>query len=237
MFLLQALVNCPETFGAIAKVILTKLCNVTSNEIHFIWNTYPMGSIKDIERACRAKGEVFDLKVTGADQRRPKDLSKLLQSSVFKTSFIEFLAEEWKRDTYAVILGNRTVIMGLEKICYCFRVGNNGSIIGYHIEGLDCNHEEADTRLALHLAYVAKHAHLPYVVICCNHIDVLVILHYHLGRGNTKANVWMDAGVDGNNTRRYVNVSGLSKELVPDLCSRLPGIHSFIGCDYTVAFP
>ena len=56
-----------------------------------------------------AKGQVFDLKVTGADQRRPKDFSKLLQSSVFKTSFIEFLAEEWKRDIYAVILGNKTV--------------------------------------------------------------------------------------------------------------------------------
>jgi len=32
----------------------------------------------------------------------------------------------------------------------------------------------------------------------------------------------MDAGVDSNNTRRYMNVSGLSKELGPDLCSALP---------------
>ena len=48
--------------------------------------------------------------------------------------------------------------------------------------------------------------------------------------------MWMDAGVDGNNTRHYVNVSGLSKELGRDLCSPLPRIHSFIGCDYTVAF-
>jgi len=90
--------------------------------------------------------------------------SKLLRSSVFKTSFIEFLTDEWKSDTYVVILGSETVIMGLEKACYC----KNGSIIRYHIEELDCNHEEADTRLALHLAYVAKHAHLPDVVICCN---------------------------------------------------------------------
>jgi len=48
--------------------------------------------------------------------------------------------------------------------------------------------------------------------------------------------MWMDVGVDGNNTRHYVNVSGLSKELGPDLCSALPGIHSFTGCDYTTAF-
>jgi len=46
----------------------------------------------------------------------------------------------------------------------------------------------------------------------------------------------MDAGVDGNNTRHYVNVSVLSKELGPDLCSALPGIHSFTRCDYTMAF-
>ena len=125
--------------------------------------------------------------------------------------------------------------MGLEKVCYCFRVGENGSIIRYRVEGLDCNHEEADTRLALHLAYVAEHAHLPDVVIRCNDTDVLVILLYHLGTGNIKANVWMDAGVDGNNTRRYVDVTGLSKELGPDLCSALPGIPSFTGCDYTAA--
>jgi len=72
------------------------------------------------------------------------------------------------------------------------------------------------------LAYMAKHAHLPDVVICGNDTDVLVILLYHLGTGNIKANMWMDASADGNNTRHYVNVSGLSKELCPDICSALP---------------
>ena len=60
------------------------------------------------------------------------------------------------------------------------------------------------------------------VVIHCNDTDVHIIFLYHLGTGNIKANVWMDAVVDGNNTRHYVNVSGLSKELCPDLCSTLP---------------
>ena len=236
LFLLQALVNCPETFGAIAKVILMRLCKVTSSEIHFVCDTYPPGSIKDIERACRAEGEVSDLRVTGADQRRPKDFSKLLRSSIFKTSFTEFLSEEWKRDTYAEILGNKTIIMGLEKVCYCFRVGENDSIIWYRVEGLDCNHEEADTRLTLHLAYVVEHARLPDVVIRGNDTYVLVILLYHLGTCNIKAAMRMDVGVDGNNTKRYVNVTSLSKELGPDLCSALPGIHSCTECDYTAAF-
>jgi len=44
-------------------------------------------------------------------------------------------------------------------------------------------------RLALHLAYMAKHAHLPDVVIRCNDTDVLVILLYHLRTENIKANV------------------------------------------------
>jgi len=79
--------------------------------------------------------------------------------------------------------------VGLEKVCYCFWVGKNGSIIRYRIEKLDCNHEEADMRLALHLAYMAKHAHLPDVVIRCNDTDVLVILLYHLRTENIKANV------------------------------------------------
>jgi len=73
------------------------------------------------------------------------------------------------------------------------------------------------------------------VVIHCNDTDVHIIFLYHLGTGNIKANVWMDAGVDGNNTRHYVNISGLSKEL--GLICALPSLkHSFTGCDFTMAF-
>ena len=41
--------------------------------------------------------------------------------------------------------------------------------------------------------YMAKHAHLPDVVIHYNDTDVLVILRYHLGTENIKVNVcrWM----------------------------------------------
>jgi len=49
-------------------------------------------------------------------------------------------------------------------------------------------------------------------IVRSNDTGVLLLLVYLIAIDNT-ANVWMDAGLDGNNTRRYFNVSSLSNAL------------------------
>ncbi len=43
----------------------------------------------------------------------------------------------------------------------------------------------------------------------------------------------MDTGLDGNNSRKYVDVTSLSSTLGPMVGDVLPDIHAFSGYDYT----
>ena len=151
------------------------------------------------------------------------------------TSFLKFLAEEWQKYSYSNIIGKRRLVMGVEDVCYTFTVTEDGSVIRNTNEDLACNHEEADTQIVLHLAYISNQT-VPNVVIRCNDTDVFIVLLYHLGTDNIKANVWMDAGMDSSNTRRFIDMTSLATLLGKSLCSALPGLHSFMGSDYTSAF-
>ena len=99
----------------------------------------------------------------------------------------------------------------------------------------DCSHEEADTRLVHHIITFHGDENTRSYIVRSNDTDVLLLLVYHVAIHNT-ANVWMDAGLDGNNTRRYINVSSLSNALGSKISSAILGLHSFTGCDYTGAF-
>ncbi|KAK6168761.1 hypothetical protein SNE40_019944 [Patella caerulea] len=54
MFFLHLLGDLPATFGAVARYILVKICNVSSQEIHVVFDRIEKPSIKDIERDRRA---------------------------------------------------------------------------------------------------------------------------------------------------------------------------------------
>jgi len=46
----------------------------------------------------------------------------------------------------------------------------------------------------------------------------------------------MDICLSSNNTRQYLDVSGLAKVMGPDLSATLLALHTFTGCDYTASF-
>ena len=110
MFLIQSLANLPQTFGGIANVILSCLVKLGSR-VDFVCDTYKHPSIKDIEREDR--GSVSgEIKVSGQEQRRPKEFSVALKSESFKTSLLRFLAEEWSKNEYAAMLGTCELYFG-----------------------------------------------------------------------------------------------------------------------------
>ena len=46
----------------------------------------------------------------------------------------------------------------------------------------------------------------------------------------------MDTGLTVNNTRTYVNISSLSKQLDSGVCTAIVALDAVTGCDYTAAF-
>ena len=122
---------------------------------------------------------------------------------------------------------------GLDEVCYRYKVVD-GQMTRQNIMELNWQHEEADTRIVLHIKQACGQIILPSTVVCCIDTDVLIILLFHME--NIEGFVWMDVGQDRNNTRRYVDLTKLCRALGRKMCSALPAIHAFTGCDYTSAF-
>ena len=48
--------------------------------------------------------------------------------------------------------------------------------------------------------------------------------------------IWLEAGVQGKNNLRFINVNKIYSELSEFLCKALPSYQALTGCDYTELF-
>lgn len=232
-FFLHVQRQLPLTFGEIAKILLHQLIKM-SHQVHLVCDVYHTPSIKDAERKKRGSEDLV-FSITGPEQTRPKDWQSALKQSSFKVEFMRFLALEWMKSTYADIIGDHEVYLALDDTCYCFTV-DDGCVSRVTVPALKSFHEEADTRIAFHLDFIAQVQEVKHISIRSNDTDVLVILLYYMSQTDTSVNVWLDAGLNSQNTRRFININELAEKLGSDVCTALPGLHALTGCDYTASF-
>lgn len=103
-------------------------------------------------------------------------------------------------------------------------------------ENLQCDHEEADTLVALHVSKVSGN-----IIVTASGTDIFVVLLGLLRRMTKeeqgKRSIMMDCGY-GNN-RQYININELYNVLElkrTGISSALPAFHAFAGSDITAAF-
>ncbi|KAG1654719.1 hypothetical protein GQR58_024872 [Nymphon striatum] len=99
-----------------------------------------------------------------------------------------------------------------------------------------CDHEEADTRLIIHVQNALKNGANTCVVRTVD-TDVLVILigrFHHLLTLNKDADVWISFGTGKNFT--YYSVNAICGAIGRERSIALPLFHSFTGCDITSCF-
>lgn len=235
MFYMHILQEIPDTYGEVAERILKDLCRHEAKRIDFVCDTYNAPSIKDVEHASRSHGRESTYCITGSDQKRPKDWSEALKSSSFKTAFFQFLALEWRDQSRTDILAGHVIYLALEEVCYRYTV-EDAELRCVDVPGYHCQHEEADTRIIYHLIKITEEDPELNVVARCNDTDILILLLYHCRLRQQTPNAWMDAGLTGKNTRRYINIHQLLEQMRPEVVEALPGLHALTGSDYTAAF-
>ena len=49
-------------------------------------------------------------------------------------------------------------------------------------------------------------------------------------------NIWLEVGVQSNNSQRFINMNRLYSHFGETLCNSLPAYHALTGCDYTASF-
>ena len=79
MFFLHVLINASAIFGEIARVILSKLYDL-SVWIDLVCDTYHTPSVKDVEHIRRGDVEETYI-ITGPQQKRPRYWQRALRSS------------------------------------------------------------------------------------------------------------------------------------------------------------
>ena len=108
--------------------------------------------------------------------------------------------------------------------------------IGDSIPMQNCNHEEADTRIVVHVLHALKQGEQ---TICVRIVDtdVVVILagtFHDLVATQPLADIWVAFGM-GKNCRFY-HINAICESLREPQSRALPVFHAFSGCDTTSAF-
>ena len=97
----------------------------------------------------------------------------------------------------------------------------------------DCNHEEADTRMLVHVEHSLVNG-ANQIGINSEDTDVLIILLGFFHQLQSKYN-FSDVVIDFSRTKRY-SVSTLAEKLGTSICQALPFFHALTGSDTTSAF-
>ena len=98
------------------------------------------------------------LAAAGSSTKCPKQWSKALHVSSNKTAVVTFLVDEWQRGKYAPLIGRHSLFVTSGEQCWLFRTGagDGNSVQPFHVQELECSHEEADTKICYMLSMLPK---------------------------------------------------------------------------------
>ena len=232
MFMLHLYSNLPNTFGGVAQYLLSKVVQSDGNTIHFVTDRWVTPSIKTSESELRGSASSISYEITGSLQRRPQNWLLALRNDAFKESLIKYLTDAWCEDSFSTILGSKILYSNYNNTCYKY-TNIDGKMVREIVPQLFSTHEEADSRMFFHLKYVIVPSR---VVIRTADTDCLVIALGCRHLFNPSVHVWLEVGVHGNNSQRFIEIDALHQKLGNDVCRSLLGFHALTGCDYTASF-
>ena len=152
-----------------------------------------------------------------------KNFKKLMKNDTIKTELFKMIAE-------AVIQIPETLATMKHPATIGSKIVSNSSLEKLNIE--PCNHEEADTRLLLHVLDGANSG-IKKVSIITVDTDVVVIALRHFFTLNLEE-LWIEFGVD--KYRRYIPIHTCAETFGRKLCSSLTLWHALTGCDTVSSF-
>ncbi|KAG0724638.1 hypothetical protein GWK47_040164 [Chionoecetes opilio] len=189
--------------------------------VDVVWDSYIASSIKESTREKRGKGV---RRKVGGPTKVPSNWPDFLRDSTNKEELFQFLSDkvgsnDWPDGKEVFITSGTDVISR----------GSDHSMPR-------CDHEEADTRIVVHLKDALDKGCTTCLVRTVD-TDVVVILigKYHsLTSQHQMAAIWVAFGTGKN--FMYLDINAICYALGKDRSTALPMFHSFTGCDTTSAF-
>jgi len=216
-----------STFGEAADTLLRMILRDAgdSNRVDVIFDDYRDISIKGCERERRSTQMSTQYSNLQAGHK-VQQWKKFLSSSTNKAQFLQFVFNEWQLDTYRQRLVDKQLFITNKLACKKVTRVSVQDVLE-----LTCSHEEADTRILLHVQHAGT-CNFPNVVVAADDTDVLMMLLANSSRINT--NIYLKSGTSGK--IKIVHINQVVKSLGRPVCEALPGMHAFTGCDSVSAF-
>eukprot|EP00734_Pompholyxophrys_sp_LG126_P000119 Pompholyxophrys_sp_v1_NODE_11_length_5290_cov_18.520778.p1 type:complete len:404 gc:universal NODE_11_length_5290_cov_18.520778:3057-4268(+) len=192
-----------------------------SSRVDVVWDVYLPESLKESTQEKRGKGT---RRKVSEQTKMPRDFAKFLLDCDNKQEFMNFLSA--KTASYLRCQPGQRV----------FITKNSDVIsIGSDRQMTPCDHEEADSRIIVHLKDALQESQNINVQIRTVDTDVAVILiGKWLSLSSLDSRLWLTLGSGKHVTCR--STGEICSALGKDKCKSLPMFHAFTGCDTVSAF-
>ncbi|XP_031340958.1 uncharacterized protein LOC116169072 [Photinus pyralis] len=217
--------NC-KTFGEYAeifsKIVFTNRFN--AKRVDVVFDNYRENSIKNVTRMKRGQTVGIRRIIDNPNTTLPQQWHLFINSVFNKRQLTNFLSEQ------LITLSKTRQIQfatsgGFENVTD-FKTNVE---LGDSCKFLTSDHEEADTRIILHVLS-AKMAGYTRCIVECSDTDVLVLLVHF--KKQLIPELWMKVGKGEN--LRYIPIHDIN--MSENLSNNLPAFHALTGCDTTSQF-
>jgi hypothetical protein len=197
---------------------------VSVQRLDLVFDQYIEGSLKASARAKRGQGM---RRRVNAESRVPKQWHNFLREDENKAELFHYLAEYVIADVEKTAVDEGKQVISTKGV----QVLNVLPDANIH-ELAPCSHEEADTRILLHVEHAGRHG-LKRVMIRTMDTDVLVLAIGKYSKLSLEE-LWVSFGTGKG--LKYFPVHTIATRLGDDRARALPGFHAFTGCDQTSSF-
>ena len=193
---------------------------LSSSRLDLVWDTYRADSLEASARAKRGKGV---RRRVVAEAAKPSHWQKFLRENINKTQLFKFLSGAlllWFN------LKDKQLVVTDGEVCSKLSLSELSSLA-------PCTHEEADSRMMLHVSHAARHGHNK-IMIRTVDTDVVVLavsVVHHLQPENE---LWIAFGTGKG--FRYLAAHEIAARLGPDKAQALTMFHSLTWCDTVSSF-
>jgi hypothetical protein len=192
-----------------------------AKRLDVVWDEYIKDSLKESTRQKRGKGA--RRKVSGS-AKIPGNWISFLADQMNKKELFTFLTCKIKSFSWP---STKTVyVTSGEEVASC----------GPSVPMDDCNHEEADTRIMVHIQHAVDQGAKTFLVRTVD-TDVVVILaglYFQLVTNQQLCDLWVAFGMG--KKFRFYHINNICENLGEPRSRALPVFHALSGCDTTSAF-
>jgi len=207
-----------KTFSEYAtQVFLPYITSQPGSRVDVVWDEYFTDSLKAETRLKRGKGVRRRVEPSSAIPGNWQEFLRIDDNKVELFSYLATCLSDTDTDKQIISTHHTDVL--------CTQPRNVSDIA-------PCSHEEADTRILLHLKDAVTQG---YTKVTIRTVDTdVVVLAVTAAPLLNITELWIAFGAG--KSFRYLSVHDIARKLGPDRCAALPMFHAFTGCDTVSCF-